>query len=151
VEYNYLLKERVAIMKKTFSLLTILVMAIIISLSQAVTINAQETGYIEVARAAISRAVVDREPIDIRDSFDSWVGTLYCFTKITGAQNPIEITHVWYFGDTERARVSLLVRSSSWRTHSSKKIQTHEIGDWHVDILGPDGEVLRSLQFRITP
>ncbi len=137
-------------MKKTFSLLTILVMAIIISLSQAVTINAQETGYIEVARAVISRAVVDREPVDVRDSFDYWVGTLYCFTKITGAQSPIEITHVWYFGDTERARVSLLVRSSSWRTHSSKKIQTHEIGDWHVDILGPDGEVLRRLQFRIT-
>ena len=134
-------------MKRPSYFLIVLLTVITISLSQAVTIKAQE---IQVAEAAICRAVVDREPIDVRDSFDSWVGTLYCFTKITGAQSPIEITHVWYFGDTERARVSLLVRSSSWRTHSSKKIQTHEIGDWHVDILGPDGEVLRSLQFRTT-
>jgi len=135
-------------MKRPSYFLIVLVTVITISLSQAVTIKAQE---IEVAEAAICRAVVDREPIDVRDSFDSWVGKLYCFTKITGALSPIRITHVWYFGYTERARVTLPVRASSWRTHSSKKIQTHEIGDWHVDVLGPDGRVLRSLQFKITP
>lgn len=135
-------------MKRPSYFLIVLVTVITISLSQAMTIRAQE---IEVAEAAICRAVVDREPIDVRDSFDSWVGNLYCFTKITGALSPIQITHVWYFGYTERARVNLSVRSSSWRTHSSKRIQTHEIGDWHVDVLGPDGRVLRSLQFKVTP
>lgn len=138
-------------MKRPSYFLIVLVTVITISLSQAITIRAQETAYIEVAEAAICRAVVDREPIDIRTSFDSWVGKLYCFTKITGAHTPINITHVWYFGYTERARVNLSVRSSSWRTHSSKRIQTHEIGDWHVDVLGPDGRVLRSLQFKVTP
>jgi len=129
----------------------VLITLIALCLSQAVTLKAQQTGSIEVAAAAICRDVVDRGPVDAGYSFEASVGKLYCFTKIIGAQRPIGITHVWYFGDTERARVYLSVRSSSWRTNSSKTIQAHEIGYWHVNVLGPEGELLRTLQFEITP
>jgi len=129
----------------------VLVMVTTLSLSQAATVWAQATASLEVAVAAICRDVVDREPVDVGTSFEASVGKLYCFTKIVGAQNPIGITHVWYFGDTERAKITLSVRSSSWRTYSSKKIQSHEVGDWHVDVVGPGGEVLRTLDFKITP
>jgi len=106
---------------------------------------------IEVAEGAICRDVVDLEPVGVGNSFTAAVGKLYCFTKIAGALSPIEISHVWYFGDTERAKIDLAVRSSSWRTFSSKRTQSHEIGDWHMDVLGPEGEVLRTLRFKITP
>jgi len=138
-------------MKRSFYFPLVLVMVITISLSQAVTIKAQGTSSIEVTVAVICRNVVDREPVDVGNSFGASVSKLHCFTKIIGAQNPIKISHVWYFGDTERARVNLSVKSSSWRTKSSKKIQSHEIGDWHVDVLGPEDKVLRTLQFEITP
>ena len=138
-------------MKRFYYPLLILVMVITISLSQAVTTRAQGTTSIEVAAAAICRDIVDREPLDAGDTFEASVGKLHCFTRIVGAQNPIRITHVWYFGDTERARINLSVRSSSWRTRSSKRIQSHEIGDWHVDVVGLGGEVLRTLYFEITP
>jgi len=138
-------------MKRFYYPLLILVMVITISLSQAVTTRAQGTTSIEVAAAAICRDIVDREPLDVGDTFEASVGKLHCFTRIVGAQNPIRITHVWYFGDTERARINLSVRSSSWRTRSSKRIQSHEIGDWHVDVVGLGGEVLRTLYFEITP
>lgn len=138
-------------MKQPFYIFIILMALITIPLSQAVTSKAQMTAPLEVAAASICRDVINRQPAGSGYGFEASVGRLYCFTKITGAQTPIQISHVWYFGDTLRAKVTLSVKSSSWRTHSSKKIQTHEIGDWHVDVLGPKGEVLHTLRFKITP
>ncbi len=138
-------------MKRLPYVLLILAMLTTIIFYQVVTIKAQEAGVVEVAEAVICRDVVDREAIDVGDSFEVSVGKLYCFTKIVGAQKPIEIAHVWYYGDVERARINLSVEAASWRTWSSKVIQAHEIGDWHVDIIGPDNEVLETVEFEITP
>ncbi|MFQ6071026.1 MAG: DUF2914 domain-containing protein, partial [Candidatus Aminicenantales bacterium] len=66
-----------------------------------------------------------------------------------GAQEPVEITHIWYWKETERARVTLPVESPNWRTWSSKIIQEHEVGEWHVDIIGPEGNVLKTVTFEI--
>jgi len=151
MKHIHFIKERRTVMKRLCYFVLVLLMLITLSLSQAVTVWAQGASSLEVAEAAICRDVVDRQPLDVGNSFEASVAKLYCFTKIIGAQNPIRISHVWYFGDTERAKINLSVRSSSWRTHSSKIIQSHEIGDWHVDVLGPEGEVLRTLQFKITP
>jgi len=106
---------------------------------------------LEITRAAICRQVVEREPVDAGISFEPPVEKLYCFTHITGAQDATEIYHVWYFVESERAVVKLQVKSSSWRTCSSKIIQPHEIGDWRVDVLGPEGDMLKSVHFKITP
>ncbi|NIM58510.1 MAG: DUF2914 domain-containing protein [Candidatus Aminicenantes bacterium] len=138
-------------MKRLPYALLILAMLTTIILYQVVTIKAQEAEAVEVAEAVVCKDVVDREPIDVGDSFEVTVGKLFCFTKIVGAQEEIEIAHVWYYGDVERARVNLSVRAASWRTWSSKIIQEHEIGDWHVDIIGPDDEVLETVEFEITP
>ena len=138
-------------MKRTYYVLLIIIALIIVPLSHAVTSMAQETATLLVAEASICRDVVNRQPVGAGDSFEASVGKLVCFTKITGAQSPTEISHAWYFGDTQRATVTLSVKSSSWRTHSTKRVQPHEIGDWRVDVLGPRGEILQTLQFKITP
>lgn len=145
-----LLKRRET-MKRTHAVLLILIASIIISLSLAVTSMAQETAPLVVEESAICQDVVDLQSVGVSDSFDASVGKLFCFTKITGAQSPTQISHAWYFGNTQRAEITLSVKSSSWRTYSSKIIQPHEIGDWHVDILGPGGEILKSLEFKILP
>ena len=106
---------------------------------------------VSVTEGVICRDVLYRRPLVVGRSFKPSVYKLYCFTKIASTQSSTEISHVWYFGDTEKARVKLSVKSSDWRTYSSKEIQTHEIGDWHVDVLGPEGELLRTLRFEITP
>jgi hypothetical protein len=138
-------------MKRTYYVLLIIIALIIVPLSHAVTSMAQETAPLVVAEASICRDVVNRQPVGAGVSFEASVGKLVCFTKITGAQSPTQISHAWYFGDAQRAKVTLSVKSSSWRTYSSKIIQPHEIGDWRVDVLGPTGEILQSLQFKITP
>jgi hypothetical protein len=104
---------------------------------------------LSVEDAAICENVVDREPTDVGTSFPVSVGKLYCFTKIVGAEEPTEVTHVWYFGDQERARVSLAVRAANWRTYSSKVLQEHEIGNWRVEILDADGAILQTVDFEI--
>jgi hypothetical protein len=94
--------------------------------------------------------VVDRQPVDSAASFPASVGRLYFFTRITGAQEPTQVIHAWYYGDAERARVTLSVNGSNWRTYSSKVIQVQEIGSWRVEVLDADGNSLETLQFDVT-
>jgi hypothetical protein len=118
---------------------------------QSVAEPAAKPSDLEITRAAICRQVVDREPVDAGTSFESPVEKLSCFTHVTGAQNPVEIYHVWYFAEAERAVVKLKVNSVSWRTYSTKIIQPHEIGDWRVDVLEQEGNLLKAVHFKITP
>jgi len=135
-------------MKRIFKMFAFL---LLLSLILFITINAaaQETGSIKIESAVVCKNIVDREPEGADTSFSVTVGKLFFFTKITGAENPIEITHVWFFGDTERARVTLPVKANTWRTYSSKVLQAQEIGAWHVDVLGPEGKVLETVQFEV--
>ncbi len=137
-------------MKKIALQLTAVVLLTATSLCLPLAANAQEALSIEVAVAAVCRDVIDREPVDAGISFTASVGTLYCFTKIVGAQSHTRITHVWYHGADERARVNLDVNSDSWRTWSSKIIQPHDVGSWRVVVLDSAGTVLKELQFEIT-
>jgi hypothetical protein len=138
-------------MKKRLYLLMATITLLMACLLVAPAIKAQPADGLEVIRAAICLEVVDREPVDAGTQFAPSVGKLYCFTQITGAQGPTEVCHVWYFAEKERARVSLSVNGSSWRTYSSKIIQSHEIGDWRVDVLDPEDKVLETLIFEIKP
>jgi hypothetical protein len=92
---------------------------------------------------------VNYEIIEEGTSFPASVGKLYCFTRIVGAKDPAEITHVWYYGDTERARIVLAVDSPNWRTYSSKIIDAHEVGAWQVVVLDSSDNVLDSFRFDI--
>ncbi|CAB1057340.1 hypothetical protein D1BOALGB6SA_2079 [Olavius sp. associated proteobacterium Delta 1] len=115
------------------------------------SIHAQQTGNLNVATAVICKTIADRQAVEPGTSFSVSVGRLYCYSKITDIQSSTKIIHVWYFGDTERARVSLAVNPPSWRTYSSKIIQAHEIGKWHVKILDASGNLLKDVEFEITP
>ena len=110
---------------------------------------AQQAADLEVTTAAICREVVDREPVDAGTSFEPTVGKVRCFTHVMGAQGATVIYHIWSFGERERAVVELPVNSISWRTYSSKIVQPHEIGDWRVQVLGPEGDELKVLHFEI--
>lgn len=119
--------------------------------SEETTGETQELPELEVSVAAVCKDVIDLEPVDAGTSFSATVGKLYCFTRITGAESPTQITHVWYFDGSERARVDLAVNSINWRTYSSKIIQEHEQGAWRVDVLDAEGNVLKTLEFQVTP
>jgi hypothetical protein len=137
-------------MKKCLNFSHVIVVALtFVCLLFSIPLAAQAAN-VSVESASICRNVVDREPVDEASSFPVSVGKLYCFTKIVGAEAPTQVTHVWYYGDVERARVNLSIGAASWRTYSSKVIQEHEIGDWRVDVLDASGQVRATLIFSIT-
>lgn len=105
----------------------------------------------EVARAAICAEIVNRNPVNTGVRFPATVGKLYCFSRISNIEAATRVQHVWYFSNTERARVDLAVNPPSWRTYSSKRIIPGEIGRWRIDILDSDGNVLKTLGFDIVP
>lgn len=106
-------------------------------------------GPVTITEAVICKAIQDREPVDAGDVFSSDVGTLYCFTR-TSALAETTIQHVWYLEGEKRAEVSLTIGASpSWRTSSSKIIRPIDTGNWEVNFLGPDGEILETASFVI--
>ncbi len=115
------------------------------------SIYAQQSDSLNVATAVISKNIADRQPVEPGSSFSVSVGRLFCYSKVTNIQSSTEIYHVWYYGDIERARVALNVNPPNWRTYSSKIIQAHEIGKWHVKILDDANNMLQDIEFDLTP
>lgn len=127
------------------------VMVCLISLSLLIpAAGAQQANKVQVVDAAICKDVVEREAVDVGTQFSNSVSRLYCFTKAVSSEIPTEVVHVWRYGDVERARVSLAVKAATWRTYSSKAIQSHEIGPWRVDVLDTSGNLLETINFEIT-
>ncbi|MFC1798894.1 DUF2914 domain-containing protein [Thermodesulfobacteriota bacterium] len=127
----------------------LVIVLVTICLSAVPVVSAQEANPIDVADAVICRGVANHKAVDPATRFSSSVGKLYCFSRLVGAKNATHITHVWYYGNVERARLSLPVKSADWRTFSTKKIRLREAGVWHVDILDASGNRLEVLNFHI--
>lgn len=102
-----------------------------------------------VAEMVFCTSVDERQPTGEASSFGDDVGSVTCFTKITGVEDETSVTHVWYYADQEMGRVELPVRSAMWRTWSTKTIQSDMTGDWRVDVLSAGGDVLKSASFTV--
>jgi hypothetical protein len=111
--------------------------------------TAQAAPVLAVAEAVVTSSVADRQPTDTLTTVAANAGTVYCWTRITGATAEVQISHVWYRGDAEVARIQLRVAGSPWRTWSSKKFIPEWTGAWRVDIVGPDGTVLKTVSFTV--
>jgi len=124
-----------------------------IALVSATSARAQDPTQAGAAKAAataevsVGTSVADRALAGAAESFPKGTEKLYCFSKITGAENS-EVEHVWYKGDAEQGRVKLKVGGSPWRTYSSKTLGTEASGDWRCDVV-QDGKVLQSVKFKV--
>ena len=104
---------------------------------------------LDVADAVITTAMVDREPVDEVEVFTGQNSTLYCFSRITGANVPTTVYHLWYHGGQLMSRVELPVNSPDWRTWSAKGFLDTWQGEWRVEIQDADGKVLRHVNFQL--
>jgi hypothetical protein len=110
---------------------------------------AQGTPTIVVEDIQICTSVENRQPVGVNTSFSKDIGQLYCFTRLSSSQDTTSIFHVWYYNDKEMFRIELDVNAKTWRTWSSKRIIDTWTGEWRVDVLSSDGNVLTSKQFTI--
>lgn len=102
-----------------------------------------------VADGAITSGIENQIPVDRIESYRADFGKLYCFTRIVGAQGDTEVTHVWYYQDDELARVTLPIRSSDWRTYSSKRFLPQWAGEWRVVVLDGDQVEIATIPFKL--
>jgi len=110
---------------------------------------AQDQEGIKVENAVICTSVEDRQPVGVGSVFNADIGRLYCFTKLTSQTDTAEISHVWFLGDTQMAKIDLPIRAKTWRTWSSKRILLDWVGDWRVEIQDSEGNVLYEIFFVI--
>lgn len=104
---------------------------------------------LQVADQTITTAIAEQSPVDRIGTYPADFGKLYCYTRILGAKAETEITHVWYYGVEEMARITLPVRSSDWRTYSSKRFLPQWIGPWKVVVLDAGQKEIATIPFRL--
>ena len=103
----------------------------------------------EVVDVKLGTGVTDREPEGVAESFKVDAGRIYCWTKVKAPEGGGEITHVWYKGDEKQSEVKLALKFASVRTWSYKTLGADGQGEWHVDVVAPDGTVLKTIAFKV--
>src|SRR5688500_11619371 len=99
------------------------------------------------AELSVGTAVENRELVGAAETFPLSAGKLFCFSRISNAAGS-EIEHVWFKGETEVARVKLVVGGSPWRTHSSKNLGDDGAGDWRCEVVH-NGNVIQTARFTV--
>jgi hypothetical protein len=100
------------------------------------------------AEVAIARSVEANMPVDTASNFAADVGTVVCWTRITGATAGSKITHVWIHG-ADTSNVDLNIGGSPWRTYSRKTIGAGGSGEWTVQIKDDQGTTIATRTFTI--
>jgi hypothetical protein len=93
------------------------------------------------ARATLTTAVVDREPVDSISTLSNDVSQLYYFTEIQGMAGQT-VTHRWEYNGQIMAEVSFDIGGPRWRVYSSKRLQPGWLGDWKVSVVDASGNAL---------
>ena len=102
-----------------------------------------------VSEGVITTQIVNRAPVDAVEILPASVGNLYCFTRATGAAEATTVTHLWYRGETEVARIELPVKSADWRTWSAKTIPPGWSGKWRVEVRDAENDLLQTIFFTL--
>lgn len=106
---------------------------------------------IKITEMAVTTKIVRGNPIDSvrRISWRS-VPSLFCFTRTVSRDGGEQsITHVWYRDEVKVAEYKLPVRGERWRTYSKKSVDRGSPGEWRVDALDGDGNLLKSVKFKV--
>jgi hypothetical protein len=109
--------------------------------------HAQDSTKAPSVEAAVGTSVAEKALVGAAESFPAGTAVVFCFAKITGAADS-EVEFAWYKGDTEIARVKQAVRTSPYRTWTSKKMPADAKGDWHCDV-EQAGKKLTSVKFSV--
>jgi hypothetical protein len=112
---------------------------------------AAEGSDLKITEMAVTTKIVRGNPIDsVRRISSASVKALYCFTRInSAADEETSIKHVWYRDDVKVAEYELPVKGKRWRTFSRKTIEKGWAGEWRVEVLDSEGNLLKTVKFRM--
>jgi Protein of unknown function (DUF2914) len=105
---------------------------------------------LKVVELTVCEEVVDRSCQAAARSFAHDIETVSCLSKIDGATGEAFVTHVWMFEGKELRRVKLPVKTSSYRTWSSKRVRGLP-GKWKVEVFDPLDRSIGVVDFTVEP
>lgn len=91
-----------------------------------------------LARAAVTTAVVNREPRDALTSIANDKDRLYYFTELKDMAGQA-VTHRWEHNGKVMSEVKFDVGASRWRIYSSKTLDPSWTGNWKVSVIDANG------------
>jgi len=105
----------------------------------------------KVSRAVLTTDVVDREPVNVLKNdvkLAQISNSLSFFSELRNMQGQT-VRHQWYYQDQQLASIELAVSSPRFRTYSTKNIMPEQLGDWRVEVIDAEGNLLAQKEFRI--
>ncbi|GMM86850.1 DUF2914 domain-containing protein [Pseudoalteromonas sp. MTN2-4] len=106
-----------------------------------------------ISRAVLTTGISEREPVDVlKDSIEQteFQEKLFFFTEVRKLKGQT-ISHLWFHQDQLMAEIPLTISADRYRTYSSKNIMPSQTGQWRVEAVTEQGELLAQKTFRIIP
>ncbi len=94
-----------------------------------------------ISQAVFAKSVEDRAPIEIITGADDSLGKIYFFTNIRNLSGD-KITHRWIYKGKVKAEISFDIKGNRWRVWSSKNLWHTWTGQWTVEVLNQNNQVL---------
>lgn len=101
---------------------------------------------VKVEKIVTAAGVENREPVGESSAFAAGTERIYTWTKISAAQPPVKIKHVYYLNDKKVSEFELAVNGSPYRVWSWKNVRP---GSWKVEVVDEAGAVLASVVFTV--
>ena len=98
----------------------------------------------------VCQQVVDRACQAPSRSFGPDVESVSCLSKVDGATGEAFVSHVWTFEGKEVRRVKLPIKTTSFRTWSSKRVKGLP-GKWRVEVFDPLDRSIGVVDFTVEP
>ncbi len=108
--------------------------------------NTNHTLYLE--SAVLCTDVIKHEPIGINTIFSDDILHLYCWCKIHNGKGHY-IKHIWYYNNKKIMEIILDINYDFYCTYSRKTIPHNWNGQWKVEIIDGERNLLKSLEATI--
>ncbi|PLA74226.1 hypothetical protein CYQ88_06825 [Hydrogenovibrio sp. SC-1] len=103
---------------------------------------------IKIRQAQLGQSVSNRQLVEpVETVVPKYIRKLAFFTEIENAQNTT-IYHRWVYQNQTMATVALKIESPVYRTWSTKQLTSAWEGNWHIDVLDENKNVIFRHHFR---
>jgi len=99
--------------------------------------------------AQFTTGIENREPLDQINFIENNIRTVFFFSDLRNLAGE-RVIHRWSYEGRVIAEVPFEVRGPRWRVWSSKEMKPEWTGDWIVEILKSDSEVIAAETFSYT-
>ena len=112
-------------------------------------LNLEESIGGSVSRVALTRAVVNREPVDDITDVTS-PQHIYFFTELKGFMGE-KVFHRWLYNGEVVKETEFEVGGPRWRVWSSTTLVPELLGEWKVLVVDVTGRIIRETMFDYMP